>query len=141
MQFSLNRIYLRFKQIFFFLRVLRCYFNVYFRIFYTLLQSLSDDLNICTVIIVYSFCHLIHFHSAALYFEPSLMYLDLGLAKQRTQSREQILQKDFLALHLIPPASPPPPQSPFLLSFLSPPYRRAERGGTLFGEPDYHECM
>lgn len=40
-----------------------------------------------------------------------------------------------------PPSLSTSPPSPFLLSFLSPPYRRAERGGTLFGEPDYHECM
>lgn len=87
MQVILNWIYLGFKYSFF-LRELRHYFNVYFRIFYTLLQSLSDDLNIRTVITVYSFCHLIHFHLAALYFEPSLMYLDLGLAKLRTLNQE-----------------------------------------------------
>lgn len=88
MQLSLNRICLRYMQISFSLRELVCYFIVYFQIFYTLLPSLTDELNICTFIIVYSFCLLIHFHSAALYFEPSLMYFDLGLAKLRTLNQE-----------------------------------------------------
>lgn len=103
-QFILNRIYLRFKH-FFYLRELRRHFNVYFRISYTLLQSLSDDLNICTVIIVYSLCHLIHFHSAALYCELSLMYLDLGLAKLRTLNQEnKYFKKTFWYQVFFPPS-------------------------------------
>lgn len=73
--------------------------------FYTLLQSLSDDLNICIVIIVYSFCHLIHFYSAALYFEPSLMYLDLGLAKLRTLNQENKYFKKTIWQQVFPPPS------------------------------------
>lgn len=80
MWFSLNRIYLRFKQPFLPWGIklpFKCLFPNILHITAITFRWLKHMHGI----IVYASCHFIHFPSAVLYFESTLMSLDLGLAK------------------------------------------------------------
>lgn len=80
MWFSLNRIYLRFKQPFL-PRGIKLPFKCLFPNILHITAITFRWLKHMHGIIVYASCHFIHFPSAVLYFETTLMSLDLGLAK------------------------------------------------------------
>lgn len=99
MWFSLNRIYLRFKQTFLPWGI-KLPFKCLFLNILHITKITFRWLKHMHGIIVYAFCHLIHFSSAVLYFETSLMSLDLGLAKMGNLNQgSHYFRRGFLAFN------------------------------------------